>query len=272
MMGGNAAGYRGAVRVVSICPSNTEIACAVGLGRSLVGLDRSSDWPPEVCGLPRVGPDLTVDVQAIAALKPDLVLSSLSVPGMERNLEALDAAGLPHLVLDAQSIAGVFASILQVGRLVGRGEQAASVVAEMRGRLDTIRAAAVGLPRRARVFLEWWPRPVITPGARCWTTEMIDIAGGENVFADLDVRSTPVEDAAVPPRAPDLLLTCWCGVPHERQDPARMAARDGWAAMPAVAAGRLFAAEERYFGRPGPRLVEGVAWLHDRIVDWAAAC
>ena len=260
------------MRIVSICPSNTEIACAVGLGPQLVGLDRSSDWPPEVRQLPRVGPDLTVDVAAIAALKPDLVLSSLSVPGMERNLEALDAAGIPHLVLDAQSIAGVFASILQVGRLVGRGAQAAGVVADMRARLDGIRASAAALPRRARVFLEWWPRPVITPGARCWTTEMIAIAGGENVFADLDVRSTPIEDSAVPPRQPDLLLTCWCGVPHERQDPTRMAGREGWATMPAVVGRRLFAAEERYFGRPGPRLVEGVAWLHERIVDWAATC
>ncbi len=257
------------MRLVSICPSNTEIACAVGLGDALVGLDRSSDWPPEVQSLPRVGPDLEVDVDAIAALKPDLVLSSLSVPGMEKNLERLDAAGLPHLVLDAQSIAGVFGSIRLVGRLFGRGAHAESVVAGMQARLDAVAVQSARLPRRARVFLEWWPKPVITPGRRCWTTEMIHIAGGDNVFGDLDVRSTPVETPAVIPFAPDILLTCWCGVPHERQKPEKMGERPGWESIPGVRENRMYAAEERLFGRPGPRLVEGVEWLHERIAAWA---
>ena len=190
------------MRLVSICPSNTEIACAVGLGAHLGGLDRSSDWPPEVDALPRVGPDLTVDI-------------------------------------------------------------------EMQARLDAVETGSRALPRRARVFLEWWPKPVITPGRQCWTTEMMAIAGGDNVFADLDVRSTPIEDDAVPPRAPDLLLTCWCGVPHDKQRPAKMTERAGWEKIPGVVTGQVFAAEECYLGRPGPRLVDGVEWLHERIAAWA---
>ena len=257
------------MRIVSICPSNTEIVCALGLGVALVGVDLSSDWPAEVRSLPRVGPDLDVDVAAIAALKPDLVLSSLSVPGMEKNLERLDAAGLPHLVLDAQSIAGVFGSIQLVGRLVGRGAHAETVVAGMQARLTAVALRSAQLPRRARVFLEWWPKPVITPGRRCWTTEMIQIAGGDNVFGDLDVRSTPVETPSVIPFAPDILLTCWCGVPHERQKPEKMGERPGWDQIPGVREKRMYAAEERLFGRPGPRLVEGVEWLHERIAAWA---
>jgi iron complex transport system substrate-binding protein len=252
------------MRLVSICPSNTEIACVLGLGDALVGLDRSSDFPPEVTErLPRVGPDLTVDVDAIAALKPDLVLSSLSVPGMEKNLEGLDRAGIAHVVLDARSIDDVFRSIRLVGRLFGRGEHAERVVAGMRGRLDAVGARAASLAKRPRVFLEWWPKPVIVPGRQCWTTEMIRIAGGEPLFADLDVRSTPIEADAVPPRRPDILLTCWCGVPHERQKPEKMLERPGWS-------GVAYAAEERFFGRPGPRLVDGVEWLHERIVAWSS--
>lgn len=255
------------MRIVSTCPSNTEIACVLGLGPSLVGLDRSSDFPDTVTHLPRVGPDLAVDVDAIAALKPDLVLSSLSVPGMEKNLANLDAAGLPHLVMDAESIDGVFRSIRTLGRLVGAGARADEVVAGMQARLDVARMKAP--PRRPKVFLEWWPKPVIVPGRRCWTTEMITIAGGEPLFADLDVRSTPVHDHEVPPRAPDILLTCWCGVPHERQVPSKMAARDGWDGIPGVRAGQLHAAPERYFGRPGPRLVDGVEWLQDLVLAWS---
>ena len=259
---------RQGARIVSICPSNTEIACALGLGPQLVGLDRSSDHPPEVIHLPRVGPDLAVDIAAIAALKPDLVLSSLSVPGMEANLSGLDAAGIPHVVLDAQSIAGVYASIRLLGRLVGRGAEADRVVGAMEARLDRARARQPAL--RPTVYLEWWPKPVIVPGRRCWTTEMITLAGGSAAFGDLDVRSTPVVDDAVPPRAPDILLTCWCGVPHERQVPRKMTERAGWDVIPGVRSGDVYAAEERYFGRPGPRLVDGVEWLQERICDWAA--
>ena len=104
------------MRIVSLCPSNTEIAAVLGLGPALVGLDRSSDWPVDVVSVPRVGPDCDVDVGAIAALRPDLVLSSLSVPGMEKNIAGLDAAGIPHVVLDARSIEDVFRSIWKIGR------------------------------------------------------------------------------------------------------------------------------------------------------------
>ncbi len=256
------------MRIVSICPSNTEIACVLGLESALVGLDRSSDYPESVNALPRVGPDLTVDIGAIQALKPDLVLSSLSVPGMEHNLAGLDAAGIPHLVMDAESIAGVFQSIRVLGRLTGRGSLADLVVEGMQARLNAARSRAPGV--RPKVFLEWWPKPVIVPGRRCWTTEMITIAGGDSLFAELDVRSTPVHNHEVPPRAPDLLLTCWCGVPHERQVPQKMAEREGWQDIPGVRSGQLHAAPERYFGRPGPRLVDGVEWLQERVLAWAA--
>lgn len=258
------------MRIVSICPSNTEIACVLGLEHLLVGLDRSSDFPESVQGLPRVGPDLNVDVAAIVALKPDLVLSSLSVPGMEQNLANLDAAGVPHLVLDAQSIAGVFASIRLLGRLLGRGPAAEAVVSSMQARLEIARARATTLTYRPIVFLEWWPKPVIVPGRHCWTTEMIALAGGVSAFAELDVRSTPVHNHEVPPRQPDMLLTCWCGVPHERQVPGKMAEREGWQDIPGVIAGELHAAPERYFGRPGPRLVDGVEWLQGLIFERAA--
>ena len=235
------------------------------MGDQLVGLDRSSDWPPEIQSLPRVGPDLTVDVEAVAALRPDLVFSSLTVPGMEKNLENLDRAGIPHVVLDSQSLEAVYQSILQAGRVLGRAGVAQTVIGTMRSQLAAIEADL--LPVRPRVFLEWWPRPVIVPGRHCWTTEMIRLAGGESLFGDLEVRSTPVEDAAVLARNPDVLLTCWCGVPHERQQPSRMATRAGWADLPAVQAGRMYAAEECFFGRPGPRVVEGVAWLHARLKE-----
>jgi iron complex transport system substrate-binding protein len=251
------------MRLVSICPSNTEILCALGLETSLVGLDRSSDWPPSIQGLPRMGPDLEVDIEKIAALKPDLVFSSLSVPGMEKNLERLDAAGIPHIVLDAQSISGIKQSFLSAGRALGRGQQARELVEAFEAELSGFQAPSV----RPVVFLEWWPKPIITPGKHCWTTEMIQLAGGIPAFGELPVRSTPILSETVLERKPDLLLTCWCGVPHERQKPESLTKRPGWEELESVQKGRYYAADEHYFGRPGPRVVEGIKWLNRLILE-----
>lgn len=257
------------MRIVSICPSNTEILWFLGLGDQIVGLDRSSDWPPELHRLPRVGPDLSIDVEKIQGLKADIVLSSASVPGMEKNLTELDAAGVPHFVVDAQSLDDVFRSIQVVGRLFGVGARAEQVVSDMRRRLDRVAAKGRKFPRRAQVYLEWWPKPLITPGKACWTNQMIEIAGGENTFKHLDGRSAPIEANDVLKRGPDVILTCWCGVPHNHQRPGKVSEREGWSRVPAVVTGHVFAAEECYFGRPGPRVIEGVEWLHERLSDWA---
>src|SRR3990172_9283494 len=77
-------------RIVSLCPSNTEILFALGLVESIVGVDSHSDYPTQVKELPRVGPDLRINMEKVKALEPDLVVASLTVPGMERNIEALE--------------------------------------------------------------------------------------------------------------------------------------------------------------------------------------
>lgn len=257
------------MRVVSLCPSNTDIVCALGASEELVGLDRSSD-APDVVHLPRVGRDLSVDLDAVAALRPDLVLASLSVPGMERNVEGLAARGLPHVVIDACSLPGILACVRQVGALLGRDAAAGTVVAGMEARLAAVRASAERLPARPVVHLEWWPKPIFVPGRACWTRDMITLSGGVPAFGDREGRSLAVDADTVRERAPDLLLTSWCGVPHDRQDPARMARRPGWDALAAVRGGWMVAAEERCFGRPGPHVVEGVEWLHRLVAAWCA--
>src|SRR3981189_2307643 len=96
----------GARRIVSLAASITEILHALGLGRRIVGVDRWSDYPPRVIDLPRVGSDLRVDVSLVAALKPDLVVASLHVPGMEDNLPAFDRVGFAYLAVGGAGLAG----------------------------------------------------------------------------------------------------------------------------------------------------------------------
>src|SRR5690625_7023938 len=89
----------GRMRVVSICPSNTEVVAYLGKTDLLVGVDDYSDWPASVLELPKLGPDLSIDMDKVAALKPDIVLASLSVPGMEKNIAALEEKQVPYIIL-----------------------------------------------------------------------------------------------------------------------------------------------------------------------------
>jgi iron complex transport system substrate-binding protein len=247
-------------RIVSLAASNTEIACALGLAERLVGLDDFSDYPPQVQHLPRVGRDLEIDAQRVAALEPDLVLASLSVPGMERNLPRLEAAGLEYLPIRPLGWDGLWTSIREIGAACGVPQRAEALVDGLQARAAATTARVPGVAERPRVYWEWWPRPTITAGGPSWISEMCRLAGGENCFADLARESSPVEPAAVRARDPEVIVLCWCGA-RKLPNPAAVARRPGWSEIAAVRRGRLHAVLEPHFGRPGPRLVDGLEEL-----------
>ncbi|HEY8394541.1 MAG TPA: cobalamin-binding protein [Thermaerobacter sp.] len=253
------------MRIVSIAPSNTEIAFALGLGPQVVGVDDHSDYPPEVARLPRVGPDLRVDLDRVEALRPDLVLASLSVPGMEHNVQGLRRRGIPHIVLNPRRWPEVLASIRQVGAATGREAEADRLVAQLEERAERVRrrmarvAAARG--RSWRLFLEWWPKPLITPGRLSWFTDMAELVGGQNIFADLAATSAPVAPDEVLRRDPDAVLVCWCGSLQSWMNQEQVLARPGWAGLRAAREGRIYPLPEDRFGRPGPRLIEALEML-----------
>src|SRR5215467_10653326 len=117
-----------AARIVSVGPSNTEILHALGLGRRIVGVDRWSDYPPRVRALPQVGSDLRVDLPRVVSLRPDLVVASLHVPGMEANLPAFESAGLAYLAVGGVGLTGVWDDLRAIGHAVGREERAEGLI------------------------------------------------------------------------------------------------------------------------------------------------
>lgn len=247
-------------RIVSTCPSNTEILFALGLGDRVVGLDDCSDWPPEVAGKERVGLDLQIDADKVKGLEPDLVVASLSVPGMEEVVASLEARKLPLLVLNARSLEEIWQDMLLVGERTGRAREARELVATLRGRVAAVRERCAPLPSLG-LYLEWWPRPLITPARNSWFNGMAEAVGARNVFEDKPGESAKVEEREVFERDPDHVLLCWQGTLHRKQDPARVAARPGWQALRAVREGHVHGLEEALFGRPGPRVVEGLEVL-----------
>jgi len=242
------------VRIVSHTCSNTEIVCALGAGRSLVGVDSDSDFPPDaVAALPKLGRDLELDVAAVEALRPDLVLTSLTVPGHERIVEALKQAGLPVLVIDPIGLDGVYDSIAQVAEALGVLKRGRSLIAKMQSDMPPVEPPGA----RPKVLVEWWPKPVIAPARQSWVNDVLRLAGGVNPFEGRDGKSGEVSDADARAAAPDAIVMSWCGVKEEKYRRDVVERRPGWSEVPAVKHGRIFPVTEAFLGRPGPRLVEG---------------
>ncbi len=251
-----------AVRIVSHTCSNTEIVCALGCGDRLVAVDADSDFPPEVTGpLPKLGRDLDFDVGACVTLKPDLVLTSLTVPGHERIVAQLEQAGLKRLLCDPQSLDDIYSDIRRIAaalNVAGRGE---ALVQKMQSAMPAVTVSGT----RPRVLLEWWPKPVIAPARRSWATDLIELAGGVNPWGTEDAKSLTLDDEAIQASRPDLIAMSWCGVREENYRADIVRRRPGWSTIPAVANDRIVAISEAYLGRPGPRLVEGYRQLRAAI-------
>ena len=247
------------MRVVSHTCSNTEIVCALGCADCLIAVDSDSDFPPDiVSGLVQLGRDLNLDVQRVVELKPDLVLTSLTVPGHERIVDELSAAGLRSLVIEPYSLADVFQSIRDIAAALAVPERGETLIRQM----DT---AMPPMPVRAdapRILVEWWPKPVIGAARRSWVHDLIVRAGGINALADTDAATaTPVQAPPV-----DAIVMSWCGVKLENYRADVVLRREGWREVPAIRAQRVHAITEAFLGRPGPRLVEGYRALR-AIID-----
>jgi iron complex transport system substrate-binding protein len=251
-------------RIVSIAPSNTEILHALGLGRRIVGVDRWSDYPPRVRELPCVGSDLRIDVARVAALQPDVVVASLHVPGMEDNLPAMHAAGLPYVAVGGQGLEGVWQDMRFIGQHLGRAARAEKLIDHTRARMAqmAVRFGSIPVEQRPRVHWEWSAHPYVA-ARRSWITEILEMAGARNAYDDLDVESVRVTQIEAVTRQPDVVVACWCGA---RKVPSvdRICRRPGWPGWldtPAIRAGQVGVFSEALFGRPGPRLADGLAAL-----------
>jgi len=256
------------MRVVSLACSNTEIVHALGCADLLVGVDDHSDFPVDVlAGLPRVGPDLEPDLDAVAALAPDLVLATLTVPGHERVVSALERRRLPFVAPEPISLADVYRDVLDIAELLGVPERGRTLVRAMKEELD----APPPPPDAPSVLVEWWPKPVIAPGALSWTTDVLHAAGARNPLEAESVKSRPVADEEVRALAPDAFVISWCGVHPDKYRPDVVYGNEAWADLPALREGRVFCVPEAFLGRPGPRLVEGVRALREVVAVLGAA-
>jgi iron complex transport system substrate-binding protein len=257
------------MRIVSLCPSNTEILGFMGLARNIVGVDNYSDWPEEVNMLPRLGPDLDINMDAVEALKPDLIVASLSVPGMEKNISRLEERGLPFIILNPNSLEEIGEDLLAVGEATGQEILANKAYLKYKGFLEKFSMLSVKVQEKPSLYWEWWPKPVFTPGGENWLTEISALAGGRNVFADVRQASVKTDWEDVLNRDPDYILMAWVGVKEQMMKPELLRKRPGWPEMDALKNNRIYVMEESLYCRPSPRLLLGLqrlgAMLHPDI-------
>lgn len=245
------------MRIISICPSNTELLAFLGADHLLVGIDDYSDWPKQITHLPRLGPDLDIRMDELEALKPDLVLASLSVPGMEKNVEQLIQRKIPHLVLDPQSLGDIAEDLLTVGNACGI--DALPVHTEYSAVIEEFKRRSALAADRPSLYWEWWPKPVFTPGGVNWLTEISEITGGRNAFGDIDSANIQTDWEDVRKRDPDYILLAWVGIMTSKVKPELVRKRPEWQRMKAY--NEIHIMEEELYCRPSPRLIEGALKL-----------
>ena len=254
--------YPVAMRVASLTCSNTEIVCALGLSHRLVGVDDHSDHPVDALeGLARLGPDLTIDLDRLAELKPDLTLASLTVPGHEKVVEGIQQLGLQHIAPDPRCIDDIYRDIRQIADLLEVPVRGEALIDWMKKGLEPRESEIDPVP----VLVEWWPKPVYVPARHSWVNQMLELAGGFNPWARSEGHSREVSPEEVISEDPQAVVISWCGVDTHHYKPEKVITRKGWESVTAVCQGRVVGIPEAYLGRPGPRIVEGVRRLRHLI-------
>ena len=254
-------------RIVCLTEETVETLYLLGEQDRIVGVSGYAVRPPQVRReKPRVSAFISADIDKVMALEPDLVLTF-------SDLQADIVAALlrRHVAVHAfnqRDIAGVLAMIRMLGALVGASERANALAAGLEARLAAMRTAAAGLRRRPRVYFEEWDEPMISGIG--WVSELVEIAGGVDVFADLagrkSARERIVTGAAVIAGAPDIIIGSWCG---KKFAPARLAARPGFSDIAAVRNGWLREVKSTLILQPGPAaLTDGLDALAAIFKAW----
>ena len=242
-------------RIVSLVPAITEMLFAVGAGPQVVAVSSYDEFPAEVKALPKVGALLDPDTERILALRPDLVV----VYGSQSELHTqLDRAGLRAFSYRHGGIATTLNTIREIGGATGHGAESDALVSSLHARLDTVRERVKGRPQpRTLLVFERQPgtlREVYASGGVGFLHEMLEIAGGKNVFADVERESVQPSVETLLARAPDVILEVRAAGLIEKTPAAD---RDAWSVLssiPAVRNRRVLLLAGDYLVVPGPRL------------------
>lgn len=246
-------------RIVSLAPSHTETAFAIGLGDSMVGVSDHCNYPEEALKISKVGGFSKPNIEAVLALNPDLVLAGNK---HEEAVKKLRELNIPVLVLIPESLEDVFEAMVIVGEATGKRKEAEAVIEGLKDRLKKIESRVGAIPEqeRVRVYYEVSSDPLMSAGAASLINEVISLAGGINIFSDVAETYPKISEEVLILRDPQFIL-----FPKSHGsiqfEPQKIASRPLWDKITAVKENRLFSITTDAISRPGPRLVDAVEEL-----------
>jgi len=259
----------GPQRIVCLTEETTEWLYLLGQESRIVGISGYTVRPRRAREeKPRVSAFTSAKVDKILALQPDCVLG---FSDMQADIaSALIRAGVQVTVFNQRSVAEIVGVLYQVACLVGQGAQGLTLLQKMQQGMQAIQGLAANISRRPRVYFEEWDTPHIS--AIRWVSELIGIAGGDDIFPELAAQSLGknrilADGSEIIRRNPDIIIGSWCG---KKFRPELVAARPGWGEVAAVKTGQMFEIKSADILQPGPAaLTDGLAQLHRIIMDWS---
>ena len=238
-------------RIVSLAPNITETLFGLGLGQKVVGVTSYCNYPAEATKITRVGDTLKPNIEQIISIKPDIVLVS-TASQLEQFRAKLSQAGIPIFALKSGSLEEIFHSIGTIGKLTNRESQASDLVAGLRARLDGIKQRVAGKPR-PKVFFIVGTEPLITAGKNAFITDLINIAGGDSISADLPTDWPTYSAETAIARAPDIII-----LPGPEHGNEGMKLPEALQVTPAARQGHAYKINDELIFRPGPRIIDGL--------------
>ncbi|QYF94041.1 cobalamin-binding protein [Massilia sp. PAMC28688] len=250
---------RPAQRVISMAPHVTEMLFAAGGGARVVGVMNYSDYPEQARSLPLVGSSSQLDMERVLALKPDLLVVWQG-GNTERQLAQLKSLGIPMFFSDPRKMAQIGETVARLGQLMGTERQAQAASAAFRAELAALSARYAKRPP-VRMFYQIWDKPLYTLNGTQIVSDAMRLCGGVNVFGHLQVTAPAVSIEAVIEQDPEVIFA---GDRGEESDAGLNIWRP-YQGMLAVKRQNLFTLKGGLLARAGPRMVQGVAALCEKL-------
>jgi len=250
-----------ASRIVSLAPGLTESLYAIGAGSQLVGVTTYCTYPPEARLKPSVGGMTTPSLEAITALRPDLVVATVEGNTRE-DVAALERLDIPVFVTNPRTLEGIRRSLLQLGSLSGHGLQAQQLVRTLKQREDSLREIAPTPPVRTLLFLAL--QPLVVAGRSTFLDDLLSAAGAENLGARSAESYPTLSREAITATDPEVLLL----MSDAAVDTAALFDEfPEWRSLSAARSHRIYIVDADLFSRPGPRTLDGLARLHHLLAS-----
>ncbi|SPD65568.1 Iron complex transport system substrate-binding protein [Cupriavidus taiwanensis] len=246
-------------RVVSLAPHVTEMLFAAGAGDRIVGTVSYSDYPPQAREIARVGDNKALDLERIAALKPDLIVVWRH-GNAQKQADRLRALGIPLFYSEPRRLAAIPDNIEKLGTLLGTEATARRAADGFRQQVETLRKTYAARPP-VTVFYQVWQQPLMTLNGQHLVSDMLVLCGGRNLFAAETPLVPTVSVEAVIAGNPEAMVTAGMGATRSDQPLPDFEMWRRWKQVTAVARNNLFVIDGDLLNRAGPRVVQGAAQL-----------